>query len=70
MVSGRQVSHSIDLEGHQVLVQAVIRTIREIVEESVVLAAQLYFEVPTDEGLVRLPIKQVRTAEANKAERS
>ena len=70
MVSGRQVSHSIDLEGHQVLVQAVIRTIREIVEESVVLAAQLYFEVPIDEGLVRLPIKQVRTAEANKAERS
>jgi hypothetical protein len=43
MVSGWQVSHSIDLEGHQVLVQAVIRAIREIVEERVVLDAQLYF---------------------------
>lgn len=43
MVSGWQVSHSIDLEGHQVLVQAVIRAIREIVQEGVVLAAQLYF---------------------------
>jgi hypothetical protein len=68
MVSGWQVSHSIDLEGHQVLVQAVIRAIREIVEESVVLAAQLYFEVPIDKGKVSLPVKKVRTAEAYEPE--
>jgi hypothetical protein len=68
MVSAWQVSHSIYLEGHQVLVQAVIRAIREIVEERVVLAAQLYFEVPIDMGKVSLPIKKVRTAEAYEPE--
>ena len=67
MVSSWQVSHPIDLEGHQVLVQAVFRAIREIVEECVVLAAHLEFEVAIHKGKVRLSIEKVCTAEANEA---
>jgi hypothetical protein len=67
MVSGWQVSHPINLEGHQILVQEVVRAIREIVEEGVVLDAQQEFEVTIHKGKVRLPIEKLCKMESNEA---